>query len=196
MKILNVQIPRIVKTLAVASPLLLATQNMKGQSFEIKQDTFEKTKTTNVDKVPDSILEIQPIEIGEEDIYPALVFNLSKGMLRQYDLECYFIDQFKIPYKNNSAFHSPGLKRIDSIDFQSKINQTDSITSDVTVLSIQNIDKKTGEELNAEKVYLLDENYQFPKTVIKPDNYIKLPKESISKLLENLYEDQYLLIEH
>ena len=117
MKIARVQqIPNLVKSFAIAAPLLFVTSTIKAQSFEQKADVFEKSKHACVVNNPKSVLQVEPIVIGDEDIYPALVLDLSKGRLYHYDLECYLYDEHKLSANNTFSGFTPGLKKITDIN--------------------------------------------------------------------------------
>ena len=89
MKIAKVQqIPNLVKSVAIAAPLLFATSTMKAQSFEKKADVFEKSKQTCVVNKPKSVLQVEPIVIGEDEKDPVfvitdLLIHLSQEQLEQ-----------------------------------------------------------------------------------------------------------------
>ena len=193
MKIAKVQqIPNLVKSFAIAAPLLFATSTIKAQSFEQKADVFEKSKQACVVNNPKSVLQVEPIVIGQEDIYPALVLDLSKGRLYHYDLECYLYDEHKLSANNTFSGLTPGLKRITDI-----YEEYDAVPSEFNigrnVLSLENLDMRNGKTIGTDKIYIEQDS------LINSQNHnrnksIKLPKESLDFLMDNLYVDQYILV--
>lgn len=193
MKIAKVQqIPNLVKSFAIAAPLLFATSTIKAQSFEQKADVFEKSKQACVVNNPKSVLQVEPIVIGDEDIYPALVLDLSKGRLYHYDLECYLYNEHKLSANNNFSGLTPGLKRITDIS-----EEYDVVPSEFNVgrnvLSLENIDMKNGKTIGTDKIYI-EQDSLINSQKNNRNKSIKLPKENLDFLMNNLYKEQYILI--
>lgn len=192
MKVLNVQqIPNLVKAITIATPLML-TPIAKAQNFEQKADVFEKSNITCVENTKIPCIEVKPIVIGTNDIYPALVFDKSKGNMYHYDLECYLYDVHNLSANNNLSQLKPGLKRIKSIDKESDIEKQE-LNTNSNKITLENISMKNGRVIGSDTIYFSEEN-ELNNYNNKLKNNIKLPKESLEFLLDNLYKEQYILI--
>ena len=183
MKIAKVQIPRIVKSIAITAPLLLTTPALKAQENNT-QDCFIKSNTTCITETPDSMLESKPIKVGDSEIYPAVIVDLSKKTLYHYDLECYLFDAYKLSNNKNINKLKPGLLKITNIDKDPTLAAPKSVTC-------VNIDRETGNIIGKEEQIKLDTSDLKKGAFL---NNIKLEKDDAVSLFNNLYKEQYILI--
>ena len=108
MKISKVQIPSFIKNVALTAPLLLATETIKAQNNNLQQDVFQKS---NKIEAADINTFSPRIKIDGKHIYPALVVDISDGMLYQYDYDTSLIGSY--PVRMSKKDIEPGINTID-----------------------------------------------------------------------------------
>lgn len=118
MKIQSIQLPKLVKSIAVAAPLLLAAPAIKAQSMnDLQQDVFVKTEEVKDDiEIADSMLMSPEILVGDRIVYPAIVVSLSEGRLYHYDNDTYLYNLYPIASGKTSTPTKPGLRIINKIE--------------------------------------------------------------------------------
>ena len=118
MKIQSIQLPKIVKALAVATPLLMASPAIKAQSLEgVSEDVFIRSEEISDDvKIPEEMLMSPELSVGGETVYPAIVVSLSEGRLYYYDYDTYLYDFYPIASGKTSTTTKPGLRLINNIE--------------------------------------------------------------------------------
>lgn len=200
MKIAKVQIPTIVKSLVIATPLLLTTPVLKAQENNTR-DCFVKTRTTSIIETPDSMLESKPIKVADDYIYPAVVIDLSEGKLYHYDLEGYLIDSYNVATGKKSTPTKTGLRRITHIEnypYKSapRITKRYKNPDDYGphVICLETINMKTGESMGTDGQFIHGTNQ--PNSIGKKASKgcVRLRNEDVKKLIENVYNEQYVLI--
>lgn len=200
MKIAKVQIPRIVKSLAITAPLLLTTPALKAQENNT-QDCFIKSNTTCITETPDSMLESKSLKVGDDYVYPAVVIDLSEGKLYHYDLECYLVDSYKVATGKKSTPTKTGLRRITHIEdypYKSAPRTTKRYKNPDDygphVICLETIDIKTGKSIGTDGQFIHGTNQ--PNSIGKKASKgcVRLNNEDIEKLIENVYKEQYVLI--
>ena len=202
MKISKIQIPQFVKTLAVVTPLVMASSFSKAQTVEQDSDIFVKSNKISLTDIPASRLESQPIKVGEERIYPAVLVDLSEGILYHYDLECYLIDAYPIASGKKSTPTKPGLRKISHIE-QYPYDKAPKSTKRYKnpddygpyVVCLQNIDMKTGEVIGSDGQFIHGTNQ--PNSIGKKvsKGCVRLHNKDVEELVDNLYKNQYVLVQ-
>lgn len=202
MKILEVQkIPNIVKSMAVAAPLIFATPLLKAQRQELKVDVFEKTQTSQNFEIPDSMLETSCVKVGDSYVYPAVVIDLSEGILYHYDLEGYLYNTFPVATGKSSTPTKPGLRIVTGIENYPYKNAPRATKRRQNpndygphVVCLANVDTKTGKITGSDGQFIHGTNQ--PNSIGKKASKgcIRLSNENVSELVQRLYKDQYVLI--
>ena len=116
MKILNLQAPKLVKSLMLTTPLLLATPSLRAQSIELQQDVFYKSNELFIEEPADSILLSPEVKVANDTIYPAVVVDISEGKLYHYDYDGYLEDVYTIASGKKSTPTKTGLRIINNIE--------------------------------------------------------------------------------
>ena len=202
MKVLKVQqIPKFIKSLAIATPLLLSTPTLKAQAYEQKQDYFEKSQATLITEVPDSMLESPELQVGEEYIYPAVVIDLSEGKLYHYDLDGYLYDAYPIASGKKSTPTKPGLRIVTGIEeypYKSapKTTKRNKNPKDYGpyVITLANIDMQTGQVTGSDGQFIHGTNN--PKSIGKKASKgcVRLSNDDVTELVKHLFKEQYVLV--
>lgn len=151
MRILNIQLPKVVKSLVVMTPLLLATPALKAQNYGQQQDIFCKTLDAEFLEVPDSMLLSPEVQVGNDVIYPAIVVDLSEQRLYHYDYDGYLEEVYPVATGKKSTPTKPGLRIINDIEVYpykkaAKSTKRFKNPSDygTHLLNLSNVDTKTG----------------------------------------------------
>lgn len=201
MKVLNVQIPRLVKTLAVTAPLLLATPLMKAQQFETTQDVFVKTSDIKDSEIADSLFLSPEVIVAGEPVYPAVVVDLSENRLYHYDYDGCLKDVHSIASGKRSTPTKPGLRVITNIEeypYKSagKATKRRKNPNDYGpfVICLANVDMKTGKIIGSDGQFLHGTNNpsSIGKNVSK--GCVRVNNEVIEELAKYLDINQYVLI--
>ncbi len=203
MQIKSIQIPKIMKNLAVVTPLLLATQTIKPQKIEgLQQDVFVRTEAVKDElKVADSMLMSPELIVAGEAIYPAVVVDLSEGRLYHYDFDTCLNDVYPIASGKKSTPTKPALKVINSIE---KYPYTEAPKTTkrfrnpddygTYLLNLSKIDPETG--------LVVGNDGQFIHGTFEPESIgkrvskgcIRVHNDVIETLANSLKSGQYVLI--
>lgn len=203
MKIQNIQLPKIIKSLAIATPLLLASPAIRAQQIETnQQDVFIKTVAPKDKKIiADSLFMSPELIVGGKEIYPAIVVDLSEGQLYHYDYDTYLKEIYPIASGKTTTPTKTGLRIINNIEkypyknapkSTKRYNNPDDYGTHLLNLSI--VDPKTGD--------IIGNNGQFIHGTNKPNSIgqkaskgcIRVQNEVIDKLASSLEAGQYVLI--
>ncbi len=147
----NVQIPRVIKSMAISAPLLLTAQAINAQQTNQEKDVFIKSQEICASIEGNDSTEFSPeLKVGKDVIYPSIVVDLSEKRLYHYDYDGYLKDVYPIAAGKPSTPTKPGLKVITDIEnypyknaygTKRKKNPNDYGNH---VLRLKNVDKKTG----------------------------------------------------
>ena len=202
MKVTRVQqIPNLVKSVAVVAPLMFASVSMNAKNMPPERDVFVKSQKTELVEVPDSMLNSPEVAVGDDVIYPAVVVDLSEGLLYHYDLEGYLYDAYPIAQGKSTTPTKPGLRVVTGIEKypystankSTKRSKNPGAYGPYTVC-LANVDTKTGKITGSDGQFIHGTNQ--PNTIGKKlsKGCVRLENEQVSKLVENLYKEQYVLI--
>lgn len=202
MKIFNcVQIPKVARNIAFATPLLFASTIVNAQQNSLQQDVFEKSEEFMMNCVADSMLVSPEVQMGKDIIYPAVVVDLSEGRLYHYDLGGNLQEVFPIASGKKSTPTQPGLKIINGIEkypysTAPKATKRYKNPNDygTHLLNLSDVDPKTGE--------IIGSNGQFVHGTFKRDSIgtkaskgcVRVYNEVIDYLATELEKGQYILI--
>lgn len=202
MKIFSVQIPRIVKSIAISTPLLFAPQALKAQQFEPVQDVFIKSQD-NVQALEeeDSIFLSPEIKVGNDTIYPAMVVDLSENKLYHYDYDGCLRDVYPIASGKASTPTKPGLRIITHVEDypyrkagKSTKRRQNPNDYGPNVICLANIDMKTGKIIGCDGQFIHGTNK--PSSIGKKvsKGCVRLDNDVIKMLAEYVSPDQYVLV--
>ena len=107
MKISKIQVPTLIKNIAITAPLLIASQNLFAQTNKPQQDVFIKSEEVNIDPKD----ELSPmIKVAGEEKYPVMVIDLSEKQLYHYSLNTIIENVYPVDFIKDKI--KPGLNRI------------------------------------------------------------------------------------
>ena len=201
MKILNIQAPRIVKNLLVATPLLLASTVLKAQNLSAGQDVFVKSPELVQEGIEPSMMLSPEIKVANDTIYPALVVDLSENKLYHYDLDGYLDDVYPIASGKASTPTKPALKVINAIEeypYRSAHRATKRYKNPndygTHLLNLSIVDVNTGEIVGNDGQYI--HGTFRPETIGKKvsKGCVRVHNDVVDMLAENLKPGQYVLI--
>ena len=197
----NVQIPKVVKSIAITAPLLLVAPALKAQQMNNEKDVFVKSQEICASIEAVDSMEFSPeLKVGKDIIYPSIVVDISEKRLYHYDYEGYLKDVFPIASGKNSTPTKPGLRIIADIEdypyekaygTKRKKNPNDYGNH---VLRLKNVDAKTGK--------IIGEDGQYIHGTFKPNSIgkkvsngcVRVYNNVIDTLAYQLDKDQYVLI--
>ena len=202
MKIINnIHIPKVVKAMAVATPLLLMSPALKAQQYGLQTDVFEKTNYTTTFDAPDSMQFSPEVKVANDIIYPALVVDLSENKLYHYNYEGYLYDVYPVASGKESTPTKPALKIITGIEeypYKKAPKSTKRYKNPndygTHLLNLSEVDPITGK--------IIGSNGQFIHGTFKPNSIgkkaskgcIRVHNDVIDMLAEYLEKGQYVLI--
>ena len=202
MKISAIQVPKLVRNIVVATPLLFAAPIIGAMSSELNKDTFEKTvQDDKFINVHDPNILSPSIKVAGEDVYPAIVIDKSDNKLYFYDLDGYLDSDFSVGLgKATTPTHS-GVRVITSIEEYpyasahpktKRHNSPDEYGPKVICLGI--VDTETGEVTgyNGEFIHGTDKPQSIGKNQSKV--CIRMNNDEVNKLADWLFVGQYVLI--
>lgn len=198
----NVHIPRAVKSLVFATPLVLAS-SLSSANYVLQRDTFEKTEQTSASQFGVHAKEETPMLIvGGEDIYPAVVVDLSDNKLYQYDCEGYLEECYSVATGKATTPTKTGLRVVTAIEdypFKEAYSGTrrykypDDYGSKVICLAP--VDMKTGKILEADGQFIHGTNN--PNSIGKKASKgcVRMHNNDVEALANVLDVGQYVLIQ-
>lgn len=201
MRILSIQAPRVIKSLAIAAPLLLASPIMKAHKFQAEQDVFVKTEACPCDSIDKEMLCSPVVEVANDTIYPAVVVDISEGKLYHYNLGAYLEDVYPIASGKKSTPTKPALKVITGIEkypYKSAPKATKRYKNPndygTYLLNLSNIDLATGK--------ITGSDGQFIHGAFNPESIgkkvtkgcVRVNNDVIEILADRLSVGQYVLI--
>ena len=202
MKVLNnVQIPRMVKNMALAAPLMFITPALRAQQANNEKDVFIKSQEICAAIEGKDSMEYSPeVKLGDDYIFPSIVVDLSEKRLYHYDYDGYLKDVYPIASGKKLTPTKPGLKIIADIEEYPYKNaygtRRKRYPADygTHLLRLKNVDNKTGE--------IIGEDGQYIHGTSKPNSIgkkvskgcVRVYNTVIDTLANQLSKDQYVLI--
>ena len=200
MKVSSIHVPRFVKTAALTLPLMLIPALSKGQTNEVREDTFIKTVETNL-QTRDSISLAPAVKVADSYVYVATVVDLSDKNLYHYDLDGTLIGVYPVAIGKKSTPTKTGIRivrEIENYPYTSAPKTTKRYKNPndygTKVICLDEVDPKTGK--------IIPGNGQFIHGTFKPESIgksvskgcIRLKNEDVETLSTRLYKNQYVLI--
>lgn len=202
MKVQSIQLPKIIRNIAITAPLLLASPIVNGQNIKtLQKDEFIKSEEFQPIEIADSMFMSPELTVGDKTVYPAIVVNLSEGRLYHYDYDTYLYDVYPIASGKTSTPTKSGLRIINNIE-NYPYNEAPKSTKryknpndyGTHILNLSIVDPKTGE--------ITGNDGQYIHGTFKPDSIgkkvskgcIRVQNEVIDFLAETLKAGQYVLI--
>lgn len=182
MKISKVQIPNLIKNLALTAPLLYATNTVVANN-NLSQDVFEKSpKVENVERNALS----PKVRIAGKVVYPALVVDISDSKLYQYDLDGVLINEYPVRLIENKIQSGINLITKDKHDYGYGI-----IAEKVYLTKVDRLtgrpDKKATQVIVGAKNENFNDNCLFTNVILIDNN-------SAKNITKDLTEEQFILI--
>lgn len=199
----NVQIPRIAKSFAIAAPLLFSATTINSKPYLVKDIFVKSAEYTNSTSIGVySKAETPMLEVGGEDIYPAVVIDLSDGKLYQYDYEGYLEEVYTVATGKNSTPTKTGLRIITAIE-DYPYNTAPRITKrynnpDVygpKVICLAPVDIKTGEILNSDGQFIHGTNDPNSIGEKASKGCVRMHNDDVEMLASVLDVGQYIYIQ-
>ena len=202
MKVQSIQLPKIIRNIAITAPLLLASPIVNGQNIKtLQKDEFIKSEEFQPIEIADSMFMSPELTVGDKTVYPAIVVSLSEGRLYHYDYDTYLYDVYPIASGKTSTPTKSGLRIINNIE-NYPYNEAPKSTKryknpndyGTHILNLSIVDPKTGE--------ITGNDGQYIHGTFKPDSIgkkvskgcIRVQNEVIDFLAETLKAGQYVLI--
>ena len=198
MKISAINTPKIVKQLAVTAPLLLATPVIKAQNNTLNKDVFEKQ---NIEMIQADSTELSPcLKVGEKEIYPAIVVDISENQLYYYDRDGYLEDILPVATGKKSTPTDKGLRIISGIEdypYSDAIGtkrRKNPIEYGPKVIRLDIVDEKSGNITGSNGEFIHGTNK--PNSIGKyaSKGCIRLDNDTVLALADKVKTGQYVYI--
>lgn len=184
MKISKVQIPTLIKNVALTAPLLLATNPIKAQN-NLEYDVFQKTEITKTIASPN---ELSPaVKIDGKKVYPAIVVDLSDKQLYHYDLDGYLVDSYPVRFVEDKI--ETGINVINITEHDYGYGRT---SPKIILTEINRSNGKVAKTHQQVIVGSKGESREDDSGVFT--NVVLVDNETAHKITEFLTEEQYVLI--
>lgn len=202
MKVLNIHIPRVVKTLSIVTPLLLTTPAKSINKEVDRSDEF--VKTTNEESFHFTTNPMNHaiwISVGNKTIFPNIIVDLSENTLYQYDNKGQLINTYPVASGKKTTPTHTGLRKIVAIESypyknSPKTSKRHKNPSDygpkVFILGI--VDPKTGELTGYNGEFLHGTNQPTSIGKYASKGCIRVHNDVIKKLADEIKNGQYVLI--
>lgn len=197
MKVMNIQLPTIIKNVIATAPLLVATATTNKLLAQTpQQDEFIKTEQT------DSIPELSPmLKVADKEVYPAVVVDLSRKELFYYDRDGYLESVYPVAVGKKSTPTSLGIRQIRDIEeypYSSAIGtkrKKNPIEYGPKLLNLGIIDETSGKIIGADGKFIHGTNR--PNSIGKnaSKGCIRLNNDDIIELADKVKAGQYVLIQ-
>lgn len=185
MKVMKVQIPNLIKSALLTTPLLFATQSTVAQ-VGLQKDVFEKEPKSRKELVEDPNAISPTVKIAGKKVYPALVVDLSEKQLYHYDLGTDLIDVYPIDFVEDKIKTGINVVDITKHDYGSGPLAEKIYLTPVNRITGRVADSPTQTIVGAKKSKL-ENNIHFT-------NVILINNEHAKKVTEILTENQFVLI--
>jgi lipoprotein-anchoring transpeptidase ErfK/SrfK len=117
MKVSSISTPKFIKSLIVATPLLLSPVTNVAIAEQPNKDTFEKTiEQKHLITVHDENALAPSIKVGKEYIKPTVVVDKSENKLYLYNAEGYLKASYSVGLGKKSTPTKTGLRKIVAIE--------------------------------------------------------------------------------
>ena len=180
MKISKIQIPTFVKNLAITAPLLLSTQALIAQTNQQQEDVFIKSEEIDIDRKD----ELSPrLRVAGQDVYPALVIDLSEKQLYHYSLNTMIDDVFPVDFIKGKIKAGLNLVTVTKHDYGNG-----DIVEKIYLTPINRVNGKPAE---APTQVLIGENQKYKGRFT---NVMYIDNDAAKKITEFLTEEQFVLI--
>lgn len=185
MKVMKVQIPNLIKNVALTAPLFLATQGVVAQRT-LQKDVFEKEPKSNNELVNTDNVSFPAVKIAGTTVYPALVLDLSEKQMYHYDLGTDLVDVYPINFVEDKI--KTGINLVDVAKHQ---------YNDGTIVEkiyLTPVNKLNGRPAEAPTQVIVGDKDSNLENSILFTNVIFVDNNDAKKITEFLTEEQFVLI--
>ena len=184
MKISKVQIPSLIKNVALTVPLLLATNSIKAQNNQLETDVFQRSeKVKIVDKN-----EFSPrVKIDGKTVYPSLVVDISDETLYAYNSDATLIKSYPVRLCKDDL--ETGINTIDIAEHQYKNGLP------TTKITLTKINRTNGKVVDTHQQVIVGSQHE----KAKDDwglftNVVLMDRDAIENIKNSLTNEQFVLI--
>lgn len=188
MKITKVQIPNLIKNIALTTPFLLATSTTLAKDTSLDRDVFIKKEQVGSPKdTRESIVMAPSVKLAGTTVYPAIVIDLSDRQVYHYDHSTFLIDSYPIRFCEDHI--NTGLNLV---DIKKHNYDGDNIAEKIVLTEINQTNgrvKDTHQQVlvGAKNANIYDDTQIFT-------NVILINNDSAKKITDLLTDEQYVLI--